>query len=91
MYKTLGKEDEGCKPFTIPLPKDKLPYHEQDLALAKSFELGRPRKFRGRFIPALSVPEKPRPRKAFKARAGSHDHPAVRRPRCPREVLGVSG
>ena len=38
MYKTLRKEDEGRKPFTIPLPKDKLPYHEQGLAFAKSFE-----------------------------------------------------
>jgi hypothetical protein len=33
--KKLRKEDEGCKPFTILLPKDKLPYHEQDLAFAR--------------------------------------------------------
>jgi hypothetical protein len=36
--KRLRKEDKGRKPFAIPFPKDKPPYHEQDFAFAKSFE-----------------------------------------------------
>ena len=31
--KRLREEDEGRKPSPIPLPKDEIPYHEQDLPL----------------------------------------------------------
>jgi hypothetical protein len=42
--KRFRKEDKGRRRFAIPLPKDKLPYHEKDLPLQKASSKGEPEK-----------------------------------------------